>query len=176
MKSLHYNRFYVFQNPAPDLLLCLSSKVQQKAKRRGVKAGKLLFHGHALIFTWLEIFPPEKLAWRSVAPRKAPELEQDQAINHDPAVGRLWRQIRDSHRSLPCRSAPCPPQHGADVQLGRGLTQARAEPAPTTTERCTCTCCCDTDFQQHTSKYPPKNTRPVSEHLSTSLAKHYKSR
>lgn len=89
VKLLRYNRFYVFQNPTPDLLLCLSSKVQQKAKRRGVKAGKLLFHGHALSFIRLEVFPPEKLDWRSVAPRKAPELEQDQAINHNPAVGRL---------------------------------------------------------------------------------------
>lgn len=108
VKSLNYTRFYIFQNPTPHLLLCLSSKAQRKAKRRGIKANKLFFHLHTLGFTWLDIFPLEKLSWRSVAPRRTPELKQDQAISLDLAArytGQGQPQLPSlSHFSLPSHS------------------------------------------------------------------------
>jgi len=148
VKSLSCTRFYTFQNPTPDLLLCLSSKTQQKSKRRGIKASKLFSYLHTVGFTWLEIFLPEKLDWRTVGLRSAPKLEEDQAISLGPAVGWDGRQDRGSHRSLPCHSSLLPPPARAGTcswSTGKKLTQARAS-ASTNYRELHYTHCCNSAF------------------------------
>lgn len=158
-------------------MLCLSSKAQRKANRRGIKAGKPVFHLHTLGFTWLEIFPPEKLDWRSAAPQRAPELEQDRAISLGPAAEHTGRRAGTATAPSAVALSFALPQHGWGWTAGartRGWLRPGHQPTPTTKKHCTCTQCCNTDFlAAYTKKHDSaKNMRPVSERLSTNLVKH----